>query len=631
MKHRDVVDETSLFIGNFFSTGEILQGELLEEQVSLMGKRMQALRDAGIPDNGFNVIPTFGGDGSFMGPDDESGGLPFEPKVYHDGRVSRGNGCPHGKRFHAHMATLYARLARENPDFIWVDDDFTRPTFNQCFCDDCLARFQGGKWKRETLADALENADARADLRREWLLFHREAIWNMAATIEKAVHDVDPNVDLGYMTIGPSTGTPAGQSITRVMKILKSKRGRPGHGFYLDSQLRDISRKMIEAAQQIEKYPEPVKDIQYEYEDWPGIAGDKSVQTSAVEGTLSIMTGCNGIAMSIFNVAGQGVEDRLPVFERYSREKVRWKKMVELVEDTELAGMMPVVAEERSLVAGIHRDPWMGKQGQSTAPSNPGFCQEWLHLGTPITLNPAQACGVFLGQNEAEGLSDEQLLAFLKGSVILDAGALRELEKRELDHYTGCKPGDYVPTIDEIFTDHPMNGTDAGAARSMSFYGGNEIHPQADGVQVLANSIDRHDRITAASLTLYENEGGGRVAVLGYEPWGKFAISPKWRQMQAILKWITRDRMPVRLDRMLRVAPWFRQTADGGRFLLCLFNNSLDATGAFRVFLKSSAKNAYSIGIDGKSKELQCKPADGGLWIDIENISAWDTQVLHGE
>ena len=85
-----------------------------------MGKRVRALKQAGIPSVGINVLTTIGHNNEAW---DYNVPLPFQPMVGHDGAVSKGCGCPNTKPFREYVQAKYALIAKARPDFIWVDDD----------------------------------------------------------------------------------------------------------------------------------------------------------------------------------------------------------------------------------------------------------------------------------------------------------------------------------------------------------------------------------------------------------------------------------------------------------------------------------------------------------------------------
>jgi hypothetical protein len=133
---------------------------------------VRALKQAGIPSVGINVLATIGHANEAW---DYNAPLPFQPMVGHDGLVSRGCACPNTKEFRNYVRAKYELVAKAKPDFIWVDDDIRMHQHGVaygCFCTTCLEifnRISGGQLHtRESLVAAL-NDPARRELRLAWV------------------------------------------------------------------------------------------------------------------------------------------------------------------------------------------------------------------------------------------------------------------------------------------------------------------------------------------------------------------------------------------------------------------------------------------------------------------------------
>jgi hypothetical protein len=313
-QHQGIVNEISLFVGRLNSWHGYMPPEKDKIQFALAGERMETFRKEGFSPVGFNLWPTFGDEGDLS--DSE---LPLPPMIGHAGKIARHVTCPSSPEVIAYLSHRFAMLADYHPDFIWVDDDARmahKGLDYPCFCEICLAAFQDGRWKRrETLVEAL-NEPANISLREQWIDYNAYRLDRVCGHIEEAVHGIDPSIDLGFMTVGPTHTSYSGDFIHRCMETLESVRGRPGHTFYVDEQPRDILRKAMDVGWQIAEYPDKVTDIQYEYEDWPSIPLDKARTILSAECALAVASGCNGVAIHTFHLAPNSFAEYEPMMHR---------------------------------------------------------------------------------------------------------------------------------------------------------------------------------------------------------------------------------------------------------------------------------------------------------------------------
>ena len=118
LEYRDVVDEVAFF--DSMTHHLYLPLEELGRRAETLRGRMRALKAAGIPRAGINVLATIGHTDEGW---DVWEPLPFPPMVGHDGRPSVSYACANSPELHAYARAKYRLLAEADPDFIWVDDD----------------------------------------------------------------------------------------------------------------------------------------------------------------------------------------------------------------------------------------------------------------------------------------------------------------------------------------------------------------------------------------------------------------------------------------------------------------------------------------------------------------------------
>ncbi|MBO4298313.1 MAG: hypothetical protein J5998_05900, partial [Clostridia bacterium] len=230
------IDEIALFVD--YSHHGYYPLEEYEALAPLLKARMQAIRDAGVPSVGINVLCTIGHlDEGF----DWLAHPPFQTAVGHDGSTSISCMCLRSPEFLAYIERKYAILAASAPDFIWIDDDARmqhHAVEYPCFCHRCVETFSrrvGAAYKRETLVAALEN-DPEGALRRQFLSYNSEALGRMLETIRKSVRAVDPAIRLGLMTGDVAWNSYSLGDLPARLSALGATMFRPGGGFYTDEQ-----------------------------------------------------------------------------------------------------------------------------------------------------------------------------------------------------------------------------------------------------------------------------------------------------------------------------------------------------------------------------------------------------------
>lgn len=630
-EYPDAVDEIALMDENFPAPAG-LPLEAVEKLAERLEKRIAELRRAGIRSVGINVAHTLG-HWDVPGMDF----TPLPPEVGHDGTRSLTCMCHNSPEFREYIQKKYSLMAGTGADFIWVDDDFRAHNRGQrytCFCSTCLQKFGRDKERADLVAKL--NLPENVSLRRDWTQFVAASHEGLARDIRTAVQSVDPEVELGLMTIGYSISTYAGYPIHRWMTAMGATRGRPGHGFYTDERPGLLINKALDVARQVRDYPSGVRTIAYELENSPYITLDKSVRTMINECTLALMMGCNGFALNMLNRYEGSLEDFHPHLEAITAERSRWKTLMDSSSGLPLAGFWS--ADHPMLMANrvVDEQGWFNKHGDYNiqAPN------QLFEMGIPFAADPAHAQATILAGRVAEAFTTEELKAVLSRSVMLDPFALDVLWERGLGELTGVKPGGDVQlgygtlqrvAVTERFTGHPLNSPDAGFVReaytAIPERPGTLV-PVAEGVIDLSRLI-RHDGIDLGSCyTLYTNELGGRVAVSSYSPWNKIGLGPKRRQLMAVADWLSEGRLPVIIDETVRVAPFVRQSKDG-RVVAVLFNTSLDATGSLTLRLRASPSQV-SLVTDEGLRPLVARVSPDETVVEVPSIPPWSIITLIG-
>jgi len=605
----------------------------MRERAAFLSERIERLHAVGVRSVGITMGWTLGhGDGTWGMKRPER----FRAGVGHDGRVSTSCPCPSDEAYRDYVATKYAWAARSGPDFIDVDDD-TRashhgPTY-PCFCEGCLARFSerfpGQSWSREELV-ALLNASEGGELREAWIEHNVTLLEELFARIGQAVREVDSDIQLGYMSVGPGHSTYSGQDYARWMTALGATRGRPGWGYYTDERPRDMLFKAMEVGRQARGYPSDVTYVSYEMESYPHVPLDKSNAAMVAECTLAIMEGCNDLAYAFTSHFPGRLDDYTPAARAISAHRKMWEELSRRVDGLEVAGLWPAF-HDRLMARRTVRDGegWFWEQG----PYDLRRAGRWQELGIVTSSESAWACGTLLAGRLAEAFSDDELRSMLAEGVILDGPALSVLWERGLGYLTGVRPGAVVDdAVYERATDDPWNEGHEGDGRNALISSANPcvlLEPLDSSVRILSRALWFDDRDAGPCVTAYENELGGRVAVTTYAPWSRLGWSWKLNQMQRLAEWIAKNELPLSIQEAVRLAPFVRMSQDGSRFVAALLNNSLDPTGPVTVRIKASPSWVRQLKPSGY-EPIGWKREESGIVVWLKNVAPWDVMLLVG-
>ncbi|MEI2724366.1 MAG: hypothetical protein V9H26_12795 [Verrucomicrobiota bacterium] len=170
----------------------------------------------------------------------------------------------------------------------------------------------------------------------------------------------------------------------------------------------------------------------------------------------------------------------------------------------------------------------------------------------------------------------------------------------------------------EEFTPHPLNGPFAKRQRDcrQSFYRvpgyvGYVLQPHDPKVETLARLVDYGGQeLSPCSLAVYENPLGGRICVSGYYPWDHLHSLSKNSQMKAMMRWLSRDRLPAYVASYHKANLWVREP-DHGRIAIALLNSSFDAADGLDLTVATSAAEARVFDMQAKEHVIRASSTNG--------------------
>ncbi|MBN1553621.1 MAG: hypothetical protein JXA11_02665 [Phycisphaerae bacterium] len=558
-----------------------------------------------------------------------------------DGKVCRGAPCPADPEVLEYVRRCYKILAALKADILWVDDDVRLgghlPTRGCCLCESCIEDFScrfGETFSHASLVAAFDDPDVnrRAAVRRAFMERNTDVIRNLLSRIEKTVHEISPQTELGFMT---GDRFWEGYGFAQWAEALRGEtnlpvRWRPGGGFYTDERPRDLYGKACDIGRQAAVLPEFVTVVQSEIENFPYQPLRKSARSNALEATAYLFSGCSGSAWNTLGQDPRRLEEHQPLHEYLKRFVSFWNDLKELLRDSQLTGVWPawdgmqIAAGRAGQVDHFFNDV----SRDMHQPYSPG------DLGIPVCFHPNGAMVTVLSGVMPRALGKQRMEQLLAGGVLLDAEAAETLHEMGLGELTGVSLGaTYEQDTVERITDHPLNGPMTGTIRdcrqSFTFWTipARELIPADETVAVLSRLQDYQGRDRGASTTLHKNQLGGRVAVMSYYPWTLNQGSEKRYQIQAICDALSDNHMPLTIHTMARIASWVRRRKSG-EFVIGLMNWSSDTYEQVDISIRSNAKTFKKISMDNRREFLPTQPGERGMRVTLRNFKPFTFEVI---
>ncbi|AZN41466.1 hypothetical protein [Paenibacillus albus] len=635
LRHRECVDELTLFT-EYWHHG-YFPLEDFAERCDILKNRMDRLRSHGFRNVGINMLCTLGHMPEAW---DWLSELPFQGAVGWDGKVASCSFCPNSLEFRAYIAHKYTMAARAKPEFIWLDDDlrlFGIGVDYACFCDTCIRIYNVSHqfaYTRESLVGALNSPEGKP-LRERWVQQNIDTIASLLQHIAETVHLVDPQIELGLMTVSLNISTYTGADYEKWFTALNSMKARPGGGFFDDAKPFGFVRKAHEVNRQIAHYPDTVSDIQYELENFPYHRLSKSVHIAMLECTVAIASGTHGVAFNVLKGEEGSLAEFHEIMDAIEANKPLWTEMDRIAGNFVNVGLYPALSPLYEARRNVDSGSWFEPISVDNAP-NVYILSE---IGIPLSMDADQSCVTVLSGNMAEGYTTEELIAMLSRGVLMDGKTVEILSTQGLGEYCGVSIQEtYDNGVFERFAPDPINSgfilENRDARNSMSKEKGYVLKPLIDEVRVLSRLISYTKEELGPTSTLYENTLGGRIVVQGYVPWQLIHSGVKRTQLLRICDWLSYDRLPVVIDRCLKVVPFFKQAEDGSGWFLLLLSGSFDESGSFEVKLRTGAAKGTICELlaDGSSvilPETAFERSEGEVVLRADNIGSWKFRIFY--
>ncbi len=615
-KYKGVTDEITFFTS---FTHPCLPLEEMKRRCDLLAQRIAQAKALGYR-SGINVLSTMGHHEENL-PNSLSGD--YTPATDIGGGVCRGSFCPNDPNMQRYVRQIYQYAAGANPDYIWVDDDVRlmghMPLGLTCFCDHCLAIFEkesGTNYTRASLRAALTAGNPREStaLRKAWLVHNRATIARLLSLIEQTVHAAKPGMPLGFMTGDrffegyDFDGWAAALAGAKPSPVY----WRPGGGFYEDSVPAGLVGKSHDIGRQVAFLPQSVVSIQSEIENFPYQRLKKAAHITAVEAASHMGAGCTGAAFNVLSGNDEPLDEFEPLVARLRETRAFYDLMARHLGRARPLGLFTAWNKDQAAAGDFINQPgWaMGHLGQSS---------QLLETGLPAAYHAQGASVTVLFPQSVAAMSPEEIRTALAGGVYTDVETLNVLNQRGFQELTGMSAEQPHP-VDciEEFTVHPLNGAFINRQRDcrqsfyrVSGYVGYVLKPHDPKVETLARLVDYGGQeLSPCSMAIYENKLGGRLCVSGYYPWDHLHSLSKTSQMKAVMRWLSRDRLPAFVASYHKVNLWAREP-DRGRIAIALLNASFDAADGLDLAVATSAEEAHVFDMQANEHVIRASNTNG--------------------
>jgi len=489
----------------------------------------------------------------------------FRWAVRQDGHESRTVACPQDQAWRQHTREMYAIFARLNPARMWIDDDM-RMTLradlhDACFCDVCLeemSRRIGRTIARSELVPAIM-ADPPNAVRDSWLEFLDDLCHDNVRGLADAVREANPETQTCLMHSIMEIHNAEGRRWDRLIDALGGNEPwcRPPIGPYYDATPITYCSCLNSCRLALAVIPGHVK-MAPEIENYPQsrfMTSPRGVKMSLV---FAQLFGMGAATISAYRYVGRldleiqrhdawsgMLHDVKPYLQSIAELGVERHQFqgISMFHHGQVCRHTRDVADEPKPIFLYRRRPLddalplLGFATRYDAADVTVFAGEHIACLNETERHEVFGRGVLLDGRAAETLllSGDGALAGLKSAAGESSASFETIE----DAAFGGLVGD------------PINLRWESTARQFDWL---------DGARTVSLVRDYDDCETGHVIVLYENELGGRVAVIPYDSQAEmitlgltyetmctpgFLSFPRQAQLKAVLEWLNRGPLPL--------------------------------------------------------------------------------------
>lgn len=478
--------------------------------------------------------------------------------------------CPLDPAFQDYIRDAFRHLATLRPAFFMIDDDFRLLTGrNGCFCPLHLSeigRRLGREFTREELVDILRKD---ADAAREYDAVLLDSLIRLAGVIRDAIDAKDPSIPGSFCACygdirhaGPLARRLAGAHNPPIVRINNAR--------YLTPEMRTFPVRMYHGAAQIAGL-DPDITILAETDTCPHNRYSTGANLMHAHYTGSILEGCHGAKHWLTRThafqPASGAAYRAILTQYCGFYQTLFQAVRESAPAACVAAALPSVPVFNSA-------PDHGNSG--------GSIRTWGAvmgaLGLPCNYARMPNLPAMMTGEDVQLFPDEDLRLLLKEGLLLDGTAAEALSRRGFAGEIGVRAEPWTgPTVSAERWGVIVLRGDARYSR---------LEPLSASTRIHSTLLHRKSGVSEAfselgpAVTLFENDSGGRVAVLAAScgtgnslsaPGLSFYDEDRKRELVDLLGFVCGGPIPFYYPGDAEVYLKLRRFADG-RYLVALFN-----------------------------------------------------------
>jgi hypothetical protein len=370
--------------------------------------------------------------------------------------------------------------------------------------------------------------------------------------------------------------------------------------------------KSHDIGRQIAFLPTSVLSIQSEIENFPYQRLKKSAHITAVEAASHMAAGCSGAAFNVLSGNDEPLDEFEPLVACLRRARPFYDLMAKHLDRARPVGLFTAWNKDQAAAGDLINNPWW-----SVGHVNQG--SQVLDLGLPAAYHCNGAAVTLLFPQSVAAMSREEIQRTLSGGVYMDVETLNALNRLGFQEWTGMSAEQPHP-VDciEEFTAHPLNGSFAGRQRDcrqsfyrVSGYVGYVLKKHDPKVETLSRLVDYGGKeVSPSSLAVFENKQGGRICVSGYYPWDHLHSLSKGAQMKAVMRWLSRDRLPAYVASYHKVNLWVREP-QRGQVAVALLNASFDTANRLELAVATTSDQLRVFDMEARDSLVAASKTDG--------------------
>ncbi len=526
--------------------------------------------------------------------------LPYEMFVGLNGERSTSEPCLLDKGFAEYAATLMSYYAECEFDSMMIDDDFR--SMNHCGQYGCACDLHvlktslryGKKLTQSDLISAIKSYDKESlKIKKCFREITFEGQLFFAHGIEKAVHSVDPIVQLGLMASGVECDQYQGRDMKKLLRAFAGEGRvpfiRPPGGAYTNTPGDALFNGMDYGVKYRTKLGDDIRYVSEVDVFAPRNIFTKSVKLLDVQCSMHAIAGFDELSLNIIDHFGTSPMESIEYLDMLKENKGKYDKFNAQVKGKRLCGIgLPLPNDYLEKLDN-------GRFGLLGAHEY----QSLLHkLGLPVCFEEFDVN--FLTGEHFNCYSDEKLKELFSKGVILDEEGVRAATERGFSKYVGASVVERASqACFERLADVEENSGHAGLRYPVytgSVHSDERIYKlnAMPGATVLTELADAKLNKIADASTYFENELGGRVLALGTKFTGaNLLYKGRIKQLHAVVKKLFFGKLPFVIDNAITIAPfWYK---DNDSDILFLYNFGFD-------------KQRFLLRTDRKDIEIEIEP-----------------------